>query len=279
MKQIFKSLSVLLFTAVMSINAFGAGNMIQIKGSDTMVNLMSNLAEAYMNSHKDMTIAVTGGGSGTGVAALLNGTTDICASSRTLKAEEDKLAAEKNIKPTSTVIGLDGISVMVNKNNPISELTLDQLRSIYTGMVTNWKDLGGSDKEIQVLSRESNSGTYAYFQEHVLQKADYTNRARLLPSTAAICKSVTDDLGAIGYGGIAYAEHANVKTINVKKSENDLAIQPTTATVLDGTYPISRPLFLFTNGEATGEVKAFIDFCLSIDGQKIVTETGYIPTK
>jgi phosphate transport system substrate-binding protein len=273
-----KKTLIALFLLAFSVSAF-AGGMINIKGSDTMVNLMSNLAEAYMNAHKDASIAVTGGGSGTGIAALLNGTTTICASSREMKDEEKITAASKNIHPVSLTVGLDGLSVMVNKSNPVSELTLDQLKRIFTGEITNWKDLGGMDKPIQLLSRESNSGTYAYFQEHVLKKADFATTTRLLPSTAAICKSVTDDQGSIGYGGIAYAEHANVKTINVKVTDSSPAVTPSTATVLDGSYPISRPLFLITNGEPSGDTKDFIDFCVSEAGQKIVTDTGYITVK
>jgi len=279
MKKI-RLISALLIGSVMVLScatgSMAAGKMIQIKGSDTMVNLMSNLAEAYMQAHKDIHIAVTGGGSGTGIAALLNGTTDICASSRALKKEEETQAATKKLTPVSTIIGLDGIAVMVNKSNPLSELTLEQLKNIYTGVYTRWSDVGGPDQPILALSRESNSGTYVYFQEHVLEKKDYSPKVRLMTSTAAITKSVTDDLWSIGYGGVAYAEHANVKTIHVKKNMDAPAIAPTEAAVHDGSYPISRPLFLFTNGEPTGEVKAFMDFCHSPDGQKIVTETGYI---
>jgi phosphate transport system substrate-binding protein len=256
--------------------AFAAGKVIQIKGSDTMVNLMSNLAEAYMKAHSEVNIAVTGGGSGTGIAALINGTTNICAASRTWKDEENKQAAAKNIAPTPLTIGLDGLAVMVNKKNPVSELTLEQLKKIYTGEYTRWNEVGGPDQPIILLSRESNSGTYVYFQEHVLEKKDYSAKARLMPSTAAIAKSVTEDQWAIGYGGIAYAEHANVKTVNVKKTADAPAIAPTTATVIDGSYPISRPLFLYTNGTPTGDIKAFLDYCMSDAGQNIVTETGYV---
>jgi phosphate transport system substrate-binding protein len=271
-----------LMTAIVAVFAYGptaqaAGKMIQIKGSDTMVNLMSNLAEAYMKAHPDVSVAVTGGGSGTGIAALINGTTDICAASRAFKPEEVKLAESKKIEPTAVTIGLDGISVMVNKKNPVSELTLEQLRKIYTGEFTRWSEVGGPDQPILVLSRESNSGTYVYFQEHVLEKSDYANTVQLMPSTAAICQSLTEDVNAIGYGGVAYAEHADVKTIKVKKDADSPAVAPSEATVLDGSYPISRPLFLYTDGAPTGDVKAVVDFCLSMEGQKIVTETGYIP--
>lgn len=255
---------------------FSSGKMIQVKGSDTMVNLMSNLAEEYMKAHPGVTVAVTGGGSGTGIAALLNNTTDVCASSRTFKEEETKLALSKNITPTPITIGLDGLAVMVHPKNPIAELSLEQLRKIYTGEYTKWSDVGGADKSIVLLSRESNSGTYVYFQEHVLNKADYSRTALLMPSTAAIAKSVSEDETAIGYGGIAYAEKAAVKTVNVKTSADAPAVRPSTETVLNGSYPISRPLFLYTNGTASGDVKAFVDYCLSGSGQKIVTETGYI---
>jgi phosphate transport system substrate-binding protein len=253
-----------------------AGAMIQIKGSDTMVNLMSNLAEAYMKAHPDASLAVTGGGSGTGIAALINGTTDICAASRTMKKEEIDQAGTRGVKPVETQVGLDGLAVMVNQHNPVSELALDQLMNIYTGAYTKWSDVGGPDQPMIVLSRESNSGTYVYFQEHVLQKKDYAKTVRLMPSTAAITNAITQDEWSIGYGGIAYAEHADVKTIRVKKTADSPAIVPSEATVHDGSYPISRPLFLYTNGAATGNVRAFIDFVLSPDGQKIVAETGYI---
>jgi phosphate transport system substrate-binding protein len=264
--------SLLTFTAA----APAAGTMLQIKGSDTMVNLMSNLAEAYMKAHPDVSIAVTGGGSGTGIAALINGTTDICAASRTMKKEEIEQAGTRGVKPMETQVGLDGLAVMVSKKNPVSELSLDQLMNIYTGAYTKWSDVGGPDQPIIVLSRESNSGTYVYFQEHVLQKKDYAKTVRLMPSTAAITNSITQDQWSIGYGGVAYAEHADVKTILVKKTADSPGIAPSEATVHDGSYPISRPLFLYTNGTAFGNVKAFIDFVLSPDGQKIVADTGYI---
>ena len=257
--------------------AVAVDKVIQIKGSDTMVNLMSNLAEAYMNAHPEVDIAVTGGGSGTGIAALINGTTEICASSRNFKKEENDLAAGKSVTPVGITIGLDGIAVMVNLNNPVSELTLEQLKNIYTGVFSKWSDVGGPDHPLIVLSRESNSGTYVYFQEHVLEKKDYSPKVRLMPSTAAITQSVTDDRWSIGYGGIAYAEHAEVKIVNVKKTADSPAIAPSDATVHDGSYPISRPLLLYTNGNPISMVKEFIDYCLSPDGQAIVVETGYIP--
>ncbi len=274
--RMLTALMVMASLAFAASNAFAAGKMIQVKGSDTMVNLMSNLAEEYMKAHPGTMVAVTGGGSGTGIAALLNGTTDICAASRAFKDEETKLATSKKITPTPAIVGLDGLAVMVNANNPVSELTLEQLRKIYTGEYTNWSDVGGPSKPIVLLSRESNSGTYVYFQEHVLEKSDYAKSALLLPSTAAITKSVSEDAAAIGYGGIAYAQHAAVKMIKVKTSADAPAVSPSTETVLNGTYPISRPLYLYTNGQASGDVRAFVDYVMSDAGQKILTDTGYI---
>jgi len=267
---------VILAMTVCALPALAGGRTLQIKGSDTMVNLMSNMAEGFMKAHPDIAVAVDGGGSGTGIAAMIDGTIDICSSSRSFKPDELEQAKGKSINPVGTIIGLDGISMMVNKSNTVTELTLDQLRQIYTSAVTNWRDLGGPDRTITVLSRESVSGTYAYFQEHVLKGAAYAASATQLPSTAAITKAVSDDPGAIGYGGIAYAEHAPVKTIKVRKTADSEAIPPTMETVLNATYPISRPLYLYTNGTPSGDVKTFIDFCLSPDGQKIVNDTGYI---
>ena len=284
-----KIASVLALAAASIVLVLGAGcgkketamqrTSINIKGSDTMVNLMSNLAEEYMKEHPNVNIAVTGGGSGTGIAALLNGTTEICAASRAMQQKEIDLAKSKGITPVEKIIGLDGLAVMVNPKNPIGELTIEQLRKIYTGEYTNWKDVGGQNQEIVLLSRESNSGTYVYFQEHVLNKADYSPKARLMPSTAAIVQSAGSDAGAIGYGGVAYAENPSVKIVSVKDAPDSVAVQPTEANVVSGSYPISRPLFLYTNGQPSGPLKEFFDFCNGPRGQAIVKDTGYVPLK
>jgi phosphate transport system substrate-binding protein len=250
---------------------------LDIKGSDTMVNLMSNMAEAYMAAHPEVSIAVTGGGSGTGIAALLNGTTDICASSRTLQDKEYAMAKEKNITPKELTIGIDGLAVMVNKDCPIDSLTLDQLRQIYIGEITNWSVLGGPNKEITLLSRESNSGTHVYFKEHVLKKADFSPRALLMSSTATIVQEVTSNTYSIGYGGVAYAKNPGVKVVGIKRDANSPGILPTDEAVKNGEYPIARPLLLYVNGEQSGLTQQFLDFCLTPEGQKIVLETGYVP--
>ncbi len=250
---------------------------IDIKGSDTMVNLMSALAENYMKVHPDRQIAVTGGGSGTGIAALLNGTTDICASSRTMQKKEIELAKSKNILPTETVIGMDGLAVFVHPGNPADSLSIDQLKQIFQASITDWKDVGGTPGAIVVHSRESNSGTYVYFQEHVLNRGDFANNARLMTSTAALVQEISTNKSAIGYGGEAYGEGGVVKMLHVRKNADAPAVYPTEETVRDQSYPIARPLYLYTNGEATGLLADFIAYCNSPEGQKIVREVGYVP--
>ncbi|HSW45933.1 MAG TPA: phosphate ABC transporter substrate-binding protein [Phycisphaerae bacterium] len=261
--------------------AAGGSQMITVKGSDTMVHLASAWAEAYMKQHPKVQIAVTGGGSGTGIAAIINGTTDICTASRKIEEEELKQAAENQVQPKEFVAALDGIAVVVNPANPVNELTMEQLRKIYIGVYTNWNEVGGSDERIVLLSRETSSGTYVFFQEHVLQKNDYAQTARLMPATSAIVQEVSSSKGAIGYVGLGYAAEAGdkIKAMKIKAQDDRPAVEPLVETVVSGEYPISRPLNLYTRGEPTGEVKAFIDFCLSADGRKIVTETGFVPAK
>jgi len=249
---------------------------ITIKGSDTMVHLVSAWAETFMTAHPDIEISVTGGGSGTGFAALLNKTTDICAASRQIKNQELKLASEKNIKPKEIVVARDGIAVVVNPANPLNSLSIEQIGKIYTGAYANWKQLGGPEAEIVVLSRESSSGTYVFFQEHVLKMNDYTPKALLMPATSSIIQAVEADKWAIGYVGLGYAVEAGNKVKALSVSDGGKTVAPSEATVKSGEYSISRPLYLYTNGEPTGATKQIIDFCLGAEGQKIVRETGYI---
>ena len=250
-----------------------------IKGSDTMVHLVTAWAEAYMDAHPDAQISVTGGGSGTGIAAMLNRTTDLCMASRKVKEKEIKQAKAAGVTFHEVVVARDGIAVVVHPDNPVDELTMDQLRQIFNGTLNNWKQVGGPDQPIQVLSRESNSGTYVFFNEHVLKKDDFGREVRLMPSNAAIVQAVSQDRWSIGYVGLGYAEGAPVKIIHVKASAEAPGVRPGLATVRDGSYPISRPLHLYSNGRPKGLAKAFIDFALSPDGQRIVKETGYIPVK
>lgn len=254
---------------------------ITVKGSDTMVHLVSNWAETFMQRNPGIEVSVTGGGSGTGIAALLNGTTDICAASRKIKNKELELALQKNIHPSEIAVAMDGIAVVVHPDNPVEELTLQQLGKIFTDESVRWSDVGGPDEDIIVLSRESSSGTYVFFQEMVLKKQDYMQDAKLLPATSAIIQSVSTDKGAIGYVGLGYALAAEdrVKIIAVKADGTSPAVMPSEKTVKSGQYPIARPLYLYLNGEPKGNVKNFIDFCLGVEGQAVVTETGYVAIK
>jgi phosphate transport system substrate-binding protein len=259
----------------------GEKKSITIKGSDTMVHLVSYWAEAFMNENGDVEVAVTGGGSGTGIAALINGTTEICASSREMKEKEKQQAKEKGIETKEVVVARDGIAVVVNPKNPVKELDMQQIAQIYTGAYTKWNQAGGSDKEILVFSRESSSGTYAFFQEHVLKNKDYTPKAKLMPATSAIIESVSTDEDAIGYVGLGYALAAKdkVKIIGVKADANSPAVMPSDETVTSGKYSISRPLYLYVPTKTKAEVTAFVDFCLSDAGQAIVKKEGYVTIK
>ena len=252
---------------------------VTIKGSDTMLHLASNWAEHLMEVNPQIDISVTGGGSGTGFAALLNGTTDICIASRKIKTKELDQAKGLGIEIKEFVVARDGIAIVVNKENPIDDLSIEQIGAIYTGVFTNWNQVGGPDKEIIVLSRESSSGTYVFFQKRVMNKKDYTPNALLMPSTSAIIQSVKQDKWAIGYVGLGYAMSASdqIKMLSVYEGNQINPIAPSVAAVKSGEYVVARPLNIYTNGEPQGLVKTIIDFCLSEEGQKIVGETGYVP--
>lgn len=282
-KQIVSILSIAIAISLAGIAQTQDNKSITIKGSDTMVQLVAVWAEKYMALHPEIQISVTGGGSGTGISAFINGTTDICSASRKMKDKEIEDAKMNNYMPLEHSVALDGIAIVVNPSNQINELTMEQLKKIFTGEYTNWKQLGGSDENIIVLSRESSSGTYMFFMEHVLNKQDYTKNARLLPATSGIIQSASEDIGAIGYAGLGYAADAKgkVKIIPVKKDDKSPAVMPSETTVKDGTYPVSRPLYLYTKANESygGKIKSFIDFCLSEEGQKIVVDNGYVSVK
>jgi len=271
MKKIIVMLVMLTAIATMVIS----GSSITVKGSDTLVRLGQRWAEEYMKKNPGVTVQVSGGGSGTGIAALINGTTDICEASRDMKPKEYKIAEKRGVKPYRISVALDGIAVYLNKNNSVTELSLAQLKGIYTGSVTNWKEVGGEDHQIILYGRENNSGTYAFFKEHVLKKEDYADRTQTLPGTAAVVNAVEHDKYGIGYGGIAWA--TGVKDAKVKKDDNSPAVAPSLATVSNGTYPISRQLYWFFNGKPTGELKKIVNWALSEEGQKIAKEVDYIP--
>jgi phosphate transport system substrate-binding protein len=249
---------------------------VTVKGSDTMVVLGQRWAEEYMKKHAATTIQVTGGGSGTGISALINGTTDVCEASRAMKDVEKKQLAEKaGAPPVETVVAKDGLSVYVNDSNPIKELTMAQLKAIFTGKVDNWKALGGPDARIIPYSRENSSGTYVFFKEHVLENADYTPRAQAMPGTAAVVNAVVKEKNGIGYGGAAYAK--GVKELKIKVGTEEIA--PTKEHVKSGKYPLARSLFFYLKARPAGDAKTFIDYCLSPEGQELVTRVGYFTVK
>jgi phosphate transport system substrate-binding protein len=242
-----------------------------------MVHLVTDWAEAYMKAHPGAQLAVTGGGSGTGIAALLNKTTDICMASRPLDEKEKSKAAELKIQPVEHTVGNDGIAIVVNPASTLKEISTDQLKDIYTGKTKDWKDLGAAAHGIIALSRESSSGTYAFFQEHVLKKQDYAPSVRLMPATSAILQAVAEDKTAIGYVGLGYAvKDPKVRILNVKMGSS-AAVAPSETTVRSREYPISRPLYLYTTQESSETAKAFVEFCMSAEGQKILREAGYVP--
>ncbi|HEX7357888.1 MAG TPA: phosphate ABC transporter substrate-binding protein [Ignavibacteriaceae bacterium] len=264
-------------------------SVITVKGSDTMVNLSQKWAEEYMKLHPEVSIQVTGGGSGTGIAALLNKTTEIANASREMKTNEYDDAKSKGIAPFTYKVALDGIAVIVNPQNKVDMLTVKQVSDIFSGKIKNWKELGGADMPITLYGRENSSGTYEFFKEHVLGKVDgrqvdYSPSTQVLQGTAALGEAVARDVKGIGYGGVGYfAERNDVKILHIKKDENSPAYSPAENNkvnydlIWSGDYSISRYLYCFTNGEATGAVKDFMDFIVSSKGQDIVKTMEYIP--
>lgn len=253
-----------------------AGNALTIKGSDTMVILGQQWAEAFMKAHPDQRIQVTGGGSGTGLAALLNGTTEIAMSSRPIKpAEAQQVQARHKVDAKATAVAKDGVTFYVNEANPLRALSLDQLQAIYLGDVKNWKEVGGPDAPIVVYSRENSSGTYVFVKDEVLKGQDFTSEALTLPGTAAVVNAVSKETHGIGFGGAAYGK--GIRELAVKVGSDEVA--PTEENIQSGRYPLSRDLFFYTRGEPTGQAKTFIDFALSPEGQAIVTKVGYFPLK
>jgi len=278
---LFISLGVVFLASIM---AASSKNSIQIKGSDTMVNLGQAWAEKYMEKNPGDFIAVTGGGSGTGFSSLISRTCDIAMSSRNIKDKEIALAKQKGVNPNEIAVALDGLAVVINPSNPVNKLTLDQLAGIFTGRISNWREVGGKDEKIVLLSREVNSGTHVYFKEHVLRRNDPNSREEFVPSalmlssSQAIADEVAGNSAAIGYYGMGYIS-AKQKPVAIAKDEKSEYVEPTIENVINNKYPISRPLFLYTNDLPQGLVKKFVDFTLSEEGQKIVLATDFVPVK
>lgn len=249
-----------------------------IKGSDTMVMLAQRQAEAFMEKNPGVSVQVTGGGSGTGIAALINGTTEIATASRPMKASEKAQVEERRGRPAvEHAVALDGIAIYVHESNPVPHLTLDQIKRIYEGRIRDWSEVGGSPGRITLYSRENSSGTYAYFKEAVLEDEDFDPRAQPLPGTAAVVNAIARDPRGIGFGGIAYG--GGVRALPVKKDESSEAVVPSLETVTAGTYPISRKLFMYTAGEPTGLAAQFLEFALSPEGQQLAEKAGYYPLR
>jgi len=253
------------------------GAAITVKGSDTLVILAQKWAEIYMASHPEVKIQVTGGGSGIGFAALQNNTTDIADASRPIKPAERAACIKIFGKsPREYKVALDGLSVYVNGDNPINELSLDQLEQIFTGKARNWKQFGGKDSPITVYSRENSSGTYEFFKEHVLKGHDFTSSAQTMQGTAALLQSVSRDPNGVGYGGAAYGHGA--KALKIKKTPDSQAVEPSEDNVVTGKYPIWRYLYNYMNPEKDkGDIAAYLNWIRSADGQKIVKDVGYYP--
>lgn len=280
MKRIIATVAVIALSLVIgtaaSTPASAQGRNISIKGSDTMVLLGQRWAETYMKKNPGSTIQVTGGGSGVGLSALINGTTDIAESSRPMKdAEKENLLKNRNLATFELPVALDGLAVYVHERNPITELTIEQLKKIYTGVAKNWKEVGGADERIILYGRENSSGTYAYFKEHVLENADYFPTTQTLPGTAAVINAVSKDFRGIGYGGIAYLK--GVKALKVKKTASTPGVEPTLENVQKNIYPISRFLYWYMAGQPKDQIKKLADWVLTADGQAVISEVGYYP--
>ena len=246
-----------------------------VKGSDTMVILTQRLAEEYMKAHQGEVVQVNGGGTGTGVAALINGSIDMAMASRPMKDDEkSKAAASRGAAVTEHPVALDALGVFVNASNPVQQLTIAQIKDIFQGKTQNWSAVGGPDATIILYGRESSSGTYDYFREHVLAKGDFSPRVQTLQGTAAIINAVGNDKNGIGYGGIAYAKEVRALAV---QAEGAQPVAPSEATVADGTYPLSRKLFFYFPGNAPERVTKFANWAVTPEGQALVTKVGYFP--
>lgn len=274
MKILSQSCTVVL--GVLLASSAWAGS-ITVKGSDTLVILAQKWAETYMSKNPGTKIQVTGGGSGIGFAALQNNTTDIADASRPIKAAERAACIKEFGKnPREYKVALDGLSVYVSASNPLNELSVDQLKDIFTGKAKNWKDLGGSDSPITVYSRENSSGTYEFFKEHILKGQDFVSTAQTMPGTAALLQAVEKDAKGIGYGGAAYGHGA--KALKIKKTADSPGIEPTEQNVVSGKYPIWRYLYNYLNPDKDkGEIAAYLNWIRSDAGQAVVKEVGYYP--
>lgn len=287
-----KRISSLILALALLLAACGAGGQgqsstgqstyIENKGSDTIVNLALAWAENYQAQHPGVRISVTGGGSGTGIAALLNGTVDLANASRAIKAEEVAEAQAKGINPIEYVIARDAIALVVHPENPVNQLTLQQISDIYSGKINNWNEVGGENRPIVRLSRETNSGTHVYFLENVLRLGDsknetlFSTNTLLLPSSEGIINEVRQNPNAIGYDGLGYVPH-DLKMIAIAATPGGEYVLPSIETVNNLTYPIARDLYMYTSGEPEGAVRDYLDWIFSPEAQEIVARLGFVP--
>lgn len=273
------------FILLLLIAGCGSGDIetVVIRGSDTEVNLVLTLAETYMDRHENVSVAVTGGGSGTGIAALLNKRTDIANSSREFSDHELILAKERDVDVLPIVFALDALTFVTHEDLGIKELSIDQIRNIFTGRLRYWSELGGPHLEISLYGRQSNSGTFSYIQQSIL-KEDYSSQMKQMNGSSQIIENIKNDKAGIGYVGIGYVVDnegeatEGLTVLGIKETKNDEAISPlNTENITNGTYPIVRPLYQFLDGKPTGRLKDFLKFELSEEGQKIIMENGYFP--
>ena len=269
--------SLALLAAALALAASAHAGNVTVKGSDTLVVLAQKWAETYMSKNADTKIQVTGGGTGTGFAALQNKTTDLCNASRKIKpTEQINCIKAFGRRPTEYKVCLDGLSVYVSADNPVKELSVAQIADIFNGKTRNWKQVGGPDVPITVYSRENSSGTYEFFKENVLQGKDFTSSAQTMPGTAAVLQAVAKDKHGIGYGGAAYG--AGAKHLKVKKDDASPAIEPTEENVIKGIYPIWRYLYVYVNPALDkGDIAKYLAWIRGDEGQKVVKDVGYFP--
>jgi phosphate transport system substrate-binding protein len=268
----------ILFTGAVLLVALVATQAQKIKGSDTVLPLSQQEAESYMKSNSAASVTVTGGGSGVGISALLEGSTDIAQASRRIKFDEKQKLQVSGRSVKEVIIAYDALAVVVHPSNPVTNLTREQLEGIFTGRITNWKELGGPDLKIVPYARETSSGTYEFFKESVLKNRNYMNGIMSMPATGAIIQSISQTKGGIGYVGLAYLNN-NVKPIHVSYDNGKTYTAPTVENAKNETYPIVRPLFYYYVAGVEKQVKPFIDYVLSFAGQEIVKKIGFVPVK
>jgi len=269
--QIFVAVTLIIFL-LSGVNVLATETIVVIKGSTTVLPIAQSCAEVFMDENPKISISVQGGGSGVGIASLIDGTCNIADASRPIKDKEVATAKEKGINPVTNIVARDAIAVAVHPSNGINGLTLEQIKAIYTGEISNWSNLGGSDQSIVIISRDSSSGTFETFNELALDGEKVRPDALLQASNSAVATTVANTPGAIGYIGLGYVSE-KVKAISVDN------VMPSKETVNSGDYALARPLFMYTDGEPTGAVKKFLDFVMSEEGQKLVEENGYISLK